>query len=76
MISVARLIIIVTQLRNEESQAALAELAASPVIHFAASIDHVNAPLMWDVGLAEKFNWVRVCLCANLNLVMVEASSR
>lgn len=46
------------QLRNEDSQAALAELSASPVVHLAASIDHVNAPLMWDVGLAGKFNWV------------------
>ena len=52
-------IFILWQLRNEESQEALAELAASPLMRLAASIDHVNAPLMWDVRLVAKFNWVR-----------------
>ncbi|CAN0458891.1 unnamed protein product, partial [Laminaria digitata] len=46
------------QLRTEDSQEALAELAASPSMRLAASIDHVNAPLMWDVRLVAKFNWV------------------
>ena len=32
-------------LRNEKSQAALAMLAQSPLVHLIASIDHINAPL-------------------------------
>ena len=47
------------QFRNEDSQEALAELASSPSMHLAASIDHVNAPLLWDFRLVAKFNWVR-----------------
>lgn len=46
------------QLRDEESQEALAELAASPIIHLAASVDHVNASLLWDVRMTDKFQWV------------------
>lgn len=46
------------QLRNEDSQEALAELSASRYVHLVASMDHVNAPLMWDVRLSEKFNWL------------------
>lgn len=45
------------QLRNEDSQEALAELSASKYMHLVASMDHVNAPLMWDARLSEKFNW-------------------
>ena len=47
------------KLRNDASQEALAELAASPLMHLTASIDHVNAPLVWDVRLVAKFNGVR-----------------
>lgn len=57
----------VVKLRNEESQEALAELAACPLMHLAATMDHINAPLMWDVGLAEKFNWVRFFLVPSNN---------
>lgn len=49
--------LLLPQLRNDDSQEALAELSASRYMHLAASMDHVNAPLMWDVRLSEKFNW-------------------
>jgi len=35
-------------LRSAESQALLSELAACACIGLVASIDHVNAPLLWD----------------------------
>ncbi|KAJ1733617.1 Origin recognition complex subunit 2 [Coemansia biformis] len=38
-------------------QAALAALASSPRIHLVASIDHIEAPLIWDASTATRFNW-------------------
>ncbi|CAN0213572.1 unnamed protein product, partial [Discosporangium mesarthrocarpum] len=45
------------QLRDDESQEALAELSRCPSLSLAASVDHVNAALLWDVRLVNKFNW-------------------
>ena len=36
------------QLRSPEAQALLGELAAMPRVHLVASVDHVNAPLLWS----------------------------
>ncbi|KAJ2698182.1 Origin recognition complex subunit 2 [Coemansia sp. IMI 209128] len=38
-------------------QAALAVLASSPSIHLLASIDHIEAPLIWDSSTTTRFNW-------------------
>ena len=45
-------------LREPSSQRLLSELAALPNIHFAASIDHVNAPLLWDLQTSDRFQWL------------------
>ncbi|KAJ1911786.1 Origin recognition complex subunit 2 [Mycoemilia scoparia] len=44
-------------LRKDVSQLTLAILASSPGIHLIASVDHINAPLMWDASLLSKFQW-------------------
>ncbi|GLJ40804.1 hypothetical protein SUGI_0844060 [Cryptomeria japonica] len=45
-------------LRENEIQQYLATLAACSRVHFVASIDHVNAPLLWDKQMARaQFNW-------------------
>lgn len=46
------------QLRTQEAQALLGELASMPRVHLIASIDHVNAPLLWSKREAARFNWV------------------
>lgn len=46
------------QLRSSEGQALLGELAAMPRVHLVASVDHVNAPLLWSKREAARFNWV------------------
>ncbi|KAJ2778351.1 Origin recognition complex subunit 2 [Coemansia javaensis] len=38
-------------------QATLAVLASSPHIRLLASIDHIEAPLLWDSSTATRFNW-------------------
>ncbi|KAJ1949028.1 Origin recognition complex subunit 2 [Linderina macrospora] len=38
-------------------QAALAVLGNCKNIHLLASVDHIEAPVMWDTTLATKFNW-------------------
>lgn len=45
-------------LRSPECQAVLGKIAATPDIHVVASIDHVNAPLLWDKCAAARFNWL------------------
>ena len=45
-------------LRSAEVHSLLGELAAIPGIHVIASVDHVNAPLLWDKRTATNFNWV------------------
>jgi len=46
------------RLTNERAKKVLSLLAAAQHIHIAASVDHVNAPYLWDAELAERFNWV------------------
>jgi len=45
-------------LRNERAQTALSVLATSPHIHIVASVDHINAPLLWDQTKLSRFNWL------------------
>lgn len=47
-------------LRAPDWQRALAELAAVPGVLFAASVDHVNAPLLWDGAAWATFAWAWV----------------
>ena len=45
-------------LQSPEAQQLLAELARCPAIRLLASMDHVNAPLLWDRRTAAHFNWL------------------
>uniref|UniRef100_H3B313 Origin recognition complex subunit 2 n=1 Tax=Latimeria chalumnae TaxID=7897 RepID=H3B313_LATCH len=45
-------------LRGERTQQLLGQLAAVPNIHLLASLDHINAPLMWDQSKLSLFNWL------------------
>ncbi|XP_062907803.1 origin recognition complex subunit 2 [Mobula hypostoma] len=45
-------------LRGERNQQILSQLAAIPGVHLLASIDHLNAPLMWDQTRSSFFNWL------------------
>lgn len=45
-------------LRNEKSQDVLAGLAGHPKIHLICSIDHINAPLIWDQRRLSKLNFI------------------
>nr|CAH7738592.1 unnamed protein product [Callosobruchus chinensis] len=45
-------------LRNNKAQNALAMLASVRNIHLLASIDHINAPLIWDHSRLSKFNYI------------------
>jgi origin recognition complex subunit 2 len=47
-----------SMLRNEKSQSVLAELANHPKIHLVCSIDHINAPLIWDQLKLARFNFI------------------
>ena len=47
-----------SNLRNEKSQQVLAELSAVEHVHVIATIDHINAPLLWDEQKAKLFNWL------------------
>eukprot|EP00178_Gracilaria_changii_P016728 TRINITY_DN48048_c0_g1_i1.p1 TRINITY_DN48048_c0_g1~~TRINITY_DN48048_c0_g1_i1.p1 ORF type:complete len:420 (+),score=46.73 TRINITY_DN48048_c0_g1_i1:315-1574(+) len=44
-------------LRSPECQNVLATLSSIPGISITASIDHVNAPLLWDGAMYSKFCW-------------------
>jgi origin recognition complex subunit 2 len=44
-------------LRGESAQSSLSILAQSPYVHMLASIDHINAPLLWDQKTLSNFNW-------------------
>ncbi|XP_034147345.1 origin recognition complex subunit 2 isoform X1 [Esox lucius] len=51
-------------LRGEKTQNALGQLASLPNLHLVASIDHINAPLVWDQSLLSQFNWLWwECVC-------------
>ncbi|NXX28262.1 ORC2 protein, partial [Nicator chloris] len=45
-------------LRGERSQQILAQLSSLPSIYLIASIDHINAPLMWDQAKLCLYNWL------------------
>ncbi|NXX81176.1 ORC2 protein, partial [Urocolius indicus] len=45
-------------LRGERSQQILAQLSSLPGIYLIASIDHINAPLMWDQTKLSLYNWL------------------
>uniref|UniRef100_UPI00398E4F65 origin recognition complex subunit 2 n=1 Tax=Pristiophorus japonicus TaxID=55135 RepID=UPI00398E4F65 len=45
-------------LRGDRNQQILSQLTAVPGIHLIASIDHLNAPLMWDQTRSCLFNWL------------------
>ncbi|KFP63471.1 Origin recognition complex subunit 2, partial [Cariama cristata] len=45
-------------LRGERSQQILAQLSSLPSIYIIASIDHINAPLMWDQAKLSLYNWL------------------
>ncbi|XP_051643053.1 origin recognition complex subunit 2 isoform X1 [Manacus candei] len=45
-------------LRGERSQQILAQLSSLPSVYLIASIDHINAPLMWDQAKLSLYNWL------------------
>jgi len=45
-------------LRDLGSQRLLSEMSALPNVHLAASVDHVNAPLLWDLQTKDRFGWL------------------
>ncbi|KAL2087517.1 hypothetical protein ACEWY4_016345 [Coilia grayii] len=45
-------------LRAEKTQQALGQLASIPSMHLLASIDHINAPVVWDQSKMSLFNWL------------------
>ncbi|KAG0327953.1 Origin recognition complex subunit 2 [Podila humilis] len=44
-------------LRSEKAQATLSQLASCPKIHLVASIDHINANILWDTVKTARFRW-------------------
>ncbi|KAL7072459.1 hypothetical protein ACQ4LE_008292 [Meloidogyne hapla] len=46
------------QLRSRQQQEALSILVRSKKIRLIASVDHVNAALIWDQSLRDAFNWL------------------
>ncbi|XP_076600136.1 origin recognition complex subunit 2 [Chaetodon auriga] len=45
-------------LRGEKTQSALGQLASLNNLHLVASLDHINAPLVWDQFQQSQFNWL------------------
>ena len=45
-------------LRNDVAQTVLSSLAAHSRIHLICSVDHINAPLLWDQNKLAKFNFI------------------
>uniref|UniRef100_A0A7M4FWB7 Origin recognition complex subunit 2 n=1 Tax=Crocodylus porosus TaxID=8502 RepID=A0A7M4FWB7_CROPO len=45
-------------LRGDRSQQILAQLSSLPSVYLIASIDHINAPLMWDQAKQSLYNWL------------------
>ena len=43
-------------LRNTKTQTAISKLVASPKVHLLCSIDHINAPLIWDQQCLARLN--------------------
>uniref|UniRef100_A0A182LSP6 Origin recognition complex subunit 2 n=1 Tax=Anopheles culicifacies TaxID=139723 RepID=A0A182LSP6_9DIPT len=44
-------------MRNERMQATMSRLASIPNIHLVATIDHINAPLLWDASKLSLYNF-------------------
>uniref|UniRef100_A0A182N417 Origin recognition complex subunit 2 n=1 Tax=Anopheles dirus TaxID=7168 RepID=A0A182N417_9DIPT len=44
-------------MRNERMQATLCRLASIPNVHLVATIDHINAPLLWDASKLSLYNF-------------------
>ncbi|KAG0000918.1 Origin recognition complex subunit 2 [Entomortierella chlamydospora] len=47
-----------SSLRSEKIQSALSLLASCPQIHLIASMDHINANILWDTVKSARFRWV------------------
>ncbi|CAK8690727.1 unnamed protein product [Clavelina lepadiformis] len=45
-------------LRNSRTQSILSHLAELPHVHIIASIDHINAALIWDQAKLSRFHWL------------------
>jgi len=45
-------------LRTSKVQSTLATLAGHPLVHLVCSIDHINAPLIWDQECLSKLNLI------------------
>jgi len=45
-------------LRNDKAQAVFADLVKHPKVHLVCSIDHINAPLIWDQFKLARFNFI------------------
>ncbi|MCJ1360371.1 MAG: Origin recognition complex subunit 2 [Icmadophila ericetorum] len=45
-------------LRRPQTQTFLAQLSTHPSIHFLATCDTPNFPLLWDTNLRATFNWI------------------
>ncbi|XP_019642615.1 PREDICTED: origin recognition complex subunit 2-like [Branchiostoma belcheri] len=45
-------------LRGEKVQSVLCQLAQVGGVRIIATIDHINAPLIWDQNKASRFNWL------------------
>nr|XP_003463398.1 origin recognition complex subunit 2 isoform X1 [Cavia porcellus]XP_005000762.1 origin recognition complex subunit 2 isoform X1 [Cavia porcellus] len=45
-------------LRGDKSQQIIGQLSSLPNIYLIASIDHLNAPLMWDHAKQSLYNWL------------------
>ena len=47
-----------SRLQDTGAQRMLSELAALPNVHLAATVDHVNFPLLWDLQTKDRFQWM------------------
>ncbi|KAJ7324444.1 hypothetical protein JRQ81_017464 [Phrynocephalus forsythii] len=45
-------------LRGEKSQQIIGQLSSLSNVYLIASIDHINAPLMWDQAKQSMYNWL------------------
>lgn len=45
-------------LADPQAQSLLSELAAVPSVQLIATVDHVDAALLWDKEVAARFNWL------------------
>ncbi|EDQ87772.1 uncharacterized protein MONBRDRAFT_26897 [Monosiga brevicollis MX1] len=64
-------------LRNDLAQTILSGLAALPSVSLVASIDHVNAPLLWDQGKLARFSfaWIEATTFAHYKLETAYSNS-